>query len=534
MISQRTLRHLVLALAVVTAGITDAGAQEKPRYGGTLVSAMGAEPRVLNPGITTDFYDYMVSGAIYNKLVTLGPDQAPAPDLAKSWTVSEDAKTLTFKLNSGVKWHDGKPFSSADVKFSYEKIINVYHGSGAVIFTKVASIEAPDPDTVIIHLKEPSAPFLTFIARDGRILPKHLYENSDIQNNPTNLKPVGTGPFKFASWQRGSSITLERNPDYFVKGQPYLDRIVFKVIPDASARVVALESGEVDYVAASDLQSSAVERLRKTAGITVTSKGHESWAAITELMFNMDKPPLNDLKVRRAISQAINRDFIVDKASFNLNKVATGPLSSETSWAYAKDVHLYPYDVAAAEKLLDEAGFKRGADGTRFKMKVVAARGVDAFAKSAEIVAEQLKKVGIDVEVNILDRATVLNQVYTKREFDTFIHSMTSGPDPAIGVERQYISSNIRPSPFTNAVGYKNPAVDKLFADAAIETSIDKRAGFYKSAQKILTDDAVMVWLYEGVIYSAFRSEFGGMHESGPDANYDLGLAWWKKGKESR
>ena len=175
------------------------------------------------------------------------------------------------------------------------------------------------------------------------------------------MNPIGTGPFRFASWNRGSDLTLERNPDYFVKGQPYLDRIVFKVIPDASARLLALEAGEIDYIPAYDLENSAVERLQKSKDITVTSKGHESWAAITELMFNMDKAPFKDVRVRRALAQAIDRKFIVDKATFGLNKVATGPISSEMAWCYTPDVRLYPFDPKAAEQQLDEAGVKRGA-----------------------------------------------------------------------------------------------------------------------------------------------------------------------------
>ena len=508
-----------------------ASAEDTPKIGGTLVASIGSEPTTLNLDITTDFYPYVVGGPIYSKLATLGPDGAPVPDLAKSWTISDDGKTYTFNLNTGVKWHDGQPFSSEDVKFTFEKILGVYHGSGQSIFKRVASIAAPDPNTVVVTLSEPYNAFFTFIARDGRILPKHIYEKGAVLENPANVKPVGTGPFRFVAWNRGSDITLERNPDYFVKGQPYLDKIVFKIIPDASARIEALESGEVDYLPAYDLQPASIERLRKSQEITVTSKGHESWSAITELMFNEDKAPFNDVRVRRALTQAIDRQFIVEKAGFGLNKVATGPFSSEMAWAYTPDVHIYAYDPKEAERLLDEAGVKRGADGVRFRTKLGAFRGVDTFAKTAEIVANQLKAIGVEVQVTILDRATALPQVYNTREYDMFIHSLTTGPDPAIGVERQYVSTNIRPSPFTNAAGYRNPQVDKLFADAAVAKSREERAALYKAVQKIIVDEAPLVWLFEDKTYSAFRNEFGGLHDWGPDSNYDLGRAWWKKGK---
>jgi peptide/nickel transport system substrate-binding protein len=527
LVSRRSLFAL-LPLSMIGGS---ASAQEKPKMGGTLVAAIGGEPSTLNLDITTDFYPYVVGGPIYSKLATLGPDSQPVPDLARSWEISADGKVYTFHLNNGVKWHDGRPFTSDDVKFTFEKIIAVYHGSGQTIFKRVSSIETPDASTVVVTLSEPYAAFFTFIARDGRIMAKHIYEKGAILENPANIKPIGTGPFRFVAWNRGSDITLERNPDYFVTGQPYLDKIVFKIIPDASARLVALEAGEIDYIPAYDLENAAIERLQKSKDITVTSKGHESWAAITELMFNMDKAPYNDVRVRRALSQAIDRKFIVDKAGFGLNKVATGPISSEMAWAYTPDVRIYPYDPKAAEQLLDEAGVKRGPDGVRFHTKVVALRGADIFARTAEIVANQFKAVGVDVQVSILDRATALPQVYTTREFDMFIHSLTTGPDPAIGVERQYAAYNVRPSPFTNAAGYRNPQVDKLLADAGVATSRDQRAALYKDFQKIVVDDAPLVWLYEDKTFSAYRNEFGGMHDWGPDSNYDLGRAWWKKGK---
>ena len=525
-------RFLVLLLPLSVIGMA-ANAQDKPKLGGTIVATVGNEPTTLNLDITTDFYPYVVGGPIYSKLATLGPDAQPVPDLAKSWEISSDGKTYTFHLNTGVKWHDGAPFTSEDVKFTFEKILGVYHGSGQFIFKKVSAIETPDADTVVVRLSEPYAAFFTFIARDGRIMAKHIYEKGAVLENPANMKPVGTGPFRFVAWNRGSDITLERNPAYFMPGQPYLDKIVFKIIPDASARLVALETGEIDYIPAYDLQTSAIERLQKSKDITVTSRGHESWAAITELMFNMDKAPFNDVRVRRALTQAIDRNFIVDKATFGLNKAATGPFSSEMAWAYTPDVRIYAYDPKAAEQLLDEAGVKRGADGVRFRAKLVAFRGTDIFARTAEIVANQLKAVGVDVQVSILDRATAIPQVYNTREFDMFIHSLTTGPDPAIGVERQYVSSNIRPSPFTNAAGYRNAEVDKLLTDGAVATSREQRASLYKAAQKIIVGDAPLVWLFEDKTFSAFRNEFGGLHNWGPDANYDLGRAWWKKGKDA-
>ncbi|MGK9055043.1 ABC transporter substrate-binding protein [Xaviernesmea oryzae] len=511
-----------------------AKAQDAPLYGGTFIVGSGTEPRHLNQNVTTDSSTKLISNPIFSKLVGLKSDFTPAPDLARSWTVSDDGLVYTFDLEDGVTWHDGKPLTSEDVKFTFEKVLFEFHNIGKSLGQFVQSVTTPDAKTVVFTLKSPNDVFMTFVAGQSYIQPKHIYDGTDIMNNPANLKPIGSGPFKFSEWARGREVVLVRNENYFKKDRPYVDRIVTRFIPEASARARALEAGEIDYVAYFDLPPSMVADLQKNSDITVVSQGHEAWGSIVELMMNLDKAPYNDVRVRRAITHAIDRNFIIAKANYGLSKIATGPISSEIAWAYDPDTRQYPHDVAEADKLLDEAGLARDGDGIRFKAGIVVTRTIEANLKTAQIIAEQLKKVGIAVEVLSMDAATTTEAVYLKRDYDMFIQSLTTGPDPAMGMQRQYISTNIRPIPFTNGIGYRNPKVDDLLSRAASDPNRQKRAALYKEASAVLCEDAALVWLYENAAYSAFNSAFGNLHSWAAESIYSYGDVYWKEGESSR
>jgi len=345
-----------------------------PRYGGSFIVGSGSEPRHLNQNITTDSSTKLISNPIFSKLIGLRSDFMPEPDLAKSWSVSEDGTVYTFLLNDGVLWHDGKPLTSDDVRFTFEKVLFTYHNIGKSMASFVDNIQTPDRTTIIFKLKAPNDVFMTFVAGQSYIQPKHIYDNTDIMANPANLAPIGSGPFKFSNWSRGREVVLIRNDRYFRKDRPYVDRIVTRFIPEPSARVRALEAGEIDYLAYFDLPPTMVSDLQKNPEITVVSKGHEAWASLVELMLNLDKVPYNNVLVRRAITHAIDRQFIVDKAKYGLGKVATGPVSSDLTWAYTPDTRQYPFDIEEANKLLDEAGLPKGADGTRFAGSIVVSK----------------------------------------------------------------------------------------------------------------------------------------------------------------
>lgn len=249
----------------------------------------------------------------------------PEPDLAESWTVSPDGRAYTFKLRTGVTWHDGQPFSSADVKFTFDEVLLKYYArTKAGLENVLDGIDTPDASTVVMRFKQPYGPLLQRLdAREAPILPRHIYAGSDVQNNPANLRPVGTGPFKFVEYQKGESVRLVRNERYFKPGLPYLDELIFKIIPQASTATRALEHGEVDYLLAP--AEADVARLRQNAGIVVAiSAGSAGGSNI----FNLRRPPFDKIEVRQAFAYAIDRQQILDQVKFALGKVAASPISS--------------------------------------------------------------------------------------------------------------------------------------------------------------------------------------------------------------
>jgi peptide/nickel transport system substrate-binding protein len=521
----------VISLGALAAEGGTPSSAETPKYGGTFVVAIVNDPTTLNPATSSDFYVKLISGTLFDTLVNLDFNFNPVPRLAQSWEISKDGLTYTFHL-AKAKWHDGQPVTSEDVKFTVEQVLGPYHPSGAQYKDRVQEILTPDPQTVVFKLKSSFGPFPVMLANDLYIMPKHVYQGTDILKNPARLTPIGTGPFKFAEWKKGDYIRVVRNPDYFIAGKPYLDEIVFKVASDAGARMLAFEKGEIDYLSFYLFPSSEVERVKKIPGLKTTTKGHEIFGDILDLFFNLDRAPLNNLKVRQAVAYAIDKKDILDKADYGLGKIATGPIPSSLPWAYTPDVAKYNHDPAMANKLLDEAGLPKNDKGIRFKTTLVWDRTVPLFTKTAEILREQLKAVGIDLELKPFDRATMLDLVFTKRDFDLWVHGLSTGGDPAIGIQRLYLSNNIRPAPFTNASGYRNPAVDELFSKAASNPDQKARAQLYYTVQKTLTQDLPIIWLLEFSENSAWRDEFRGVHEWSAMSFYTLGEAWWTKGRE--
>ncbi len=487
---------VALALLVLPATVLPliAAAQETPVRGGTVVQAISADPPTLNPGLTTDTQAWSVMGKVFNGLTHLDLEYRNHPDLAESWDISKDGLTYTFKLRRDVKWHDGKPFTSADVKFSYLEVLAKYHPTGRLTFSQIAAIETPDPHTAVVKLKKPLGPFLFMTSENsGPILPRHLLEGQDIANAEFNRKPIGTGPFRIAEAVKGSHYVLERNPDYFKKGRPYLDRVVLRVMPNPPARVLAFEKGEVDVLYSFFLPREAAARLKGMPGVVF--KDYMLFPEVITLFFNLkDTKALGDVRVRRAIAHAVDRDFIAEKGYFGLSRPAISPIPSPLGWAHNPKVPVYTHDAAKAAALLDEAGYK-GAE--RMTLRLAYDPANSAVNKAAEIVAQQLRAVGINVRQTPMERSLMIEKVFKQYEFDLYVHNYTTYGDPAIGVTRAYDCENIRPAPFVNVERYCNPKVDELFAAAASATTRAERAKHYFAAQEILMRELPTIPLLE-------------------------------------
>ena len=504
------LRQIVMGAAAAAmflgAAVTDATAQKK---GGTLTFSYQPEPSALSTIATTAVPTALVSTKIFESLLEYkGPELTPVPGLAESWTMSRDGLTYTFKLRGDVKWHDGKPFSSKDVKFSVEKLIAPLHSRGKVYFGELAGIDTPDASTVVFKLKKPVPYFLkAFQPTESPMHPEHLLGSLDfsdaknIRQSEFMSKPVGTGPFRFKEWKKGSHVIVERNSDYWKKDRPYLDQVIFKVIPDGAARAIALETGEIDLAPMNAVPQADMARLAKLRHIHLSNDGAEGLGPVMWLEMNVREKPLADVRVRKAISMAIDRKKIVDVIWYGQGKPARGPLVSGNPF-FDKSLKPYEYNLKKANELLDQAGYPRGAGGVRFKMTQHFTPYGESWVRLAEYTKNELAKIGIQVETQSADMGGWLKAIYTDWSFhmtNTFTHNYS---DPAIGTQRAFVSSNIRKgASFTNSMGYRNERVDQLFEQSSVEIDPAKRQAQLSEVQKILADELPVIFLVE-IAYS--------------------------------
>jgi peptide/nickel transport system substrate-binding protein len=516
----RQILPAAAAAALLAAASTHALAQKR---GGTLTFSYQPEPSALSTISTTAGPTALVSTKIFESLLEYkGPQLQPIPGLAQSWTTAPDGKTHTFKLRNDVKWHDGKPFTSADVKFSVEKLIAPYHSRGKVYWGELEAVETPDAHTVVFKLKKPVPYFLkAFQPSESPMLPKHLLEAIDtsdakaVRQAEFMQKPVGTGPFMFKEWKKGSHITLERNPNYWKKDRPYLDQVIFRVIPDGAARAIALETGELDLAPMNAVPQADIARLAKLKHIQLSNEGAEGLGPLLWLEVNLREKPLADKRVRQAISMALDRKKVVDIIWYGQGKPATGPIVSANPW-YDKRLKPFEYNPKKANQLLDEAGYKRGAGGIRFKMKQHFTPYGESFVRLAEYTKNELGKLGIEVETQSADMGGWLKAVYTDWSYDMTNNFTHNYSDPAIGTQRAFVSSNIRKgASFTNSMGYRNARVDELFEQSAIEIDEKKRAAQLAEIQQILRDELPVIFLVEIAYSHLFNKRVHGIVTNG-------------------
>ncbi|MGY3148304.1 peptide/nickel transport system substrate-binding protein [Bradyrhizobium sp. USDA 3397] len=514
---KRVLLGLLLACGLVAPALA-----QEPKTGGVINAVIQPEPPGLMLAQVQNGPTQMVSGNIFEGLLRYSPKLDPLPELAESWSVSEDAKTYTFKLKKGVTWHDGKPFTAADVLFSIE-MLKQTHARARTNLAQVDKIETPDDHTVVFTLKQPFGPFLgIFEVGSMPMVPKHLYAGTDWKTNPYNNAPIGTGPFMFKEWQKGSFIRLVKNPNYHEKGKPYLDEIYWQIIPDAAARSVAYETGKVDVLPGGSVENFDVPRLSKLKDTCVTGAGWEFFSPLAWLWLNNRQGPLADKRVRQAIMYAVDRDFAKDVIWNGLGKVATGP-SASTIKFYTDDVKKYPYDPAKAKALLKEAGYK----GEKIRLLPLAYG--ETWQRWGEAVKQNLQDVGMTIETIATDVAGG-NQKIAEWDYDIAFTYLYQYGDPALGVGRNYVSSNIaKGQVFNNVEGYSNPEIDKLFAEGAVATPDSKRKEIYEKAQKILVEDVPVAWMLELQFPTIMRCKVKNLITTGIGVNDGFKDAWLDK-----
>ena len=337
---------------------------------------------------------------------------------------------------------------------------------------------------------------------ESPMLPKHVFGTGDIANHPNANKPVGTGPFKFVEWQKGQFMRFDRNGDYWRQGTPYLDRIVARFIADGATRAAAMETQEVHIGGFSAILPLDVKRLQGLPHIAVTTRGYEMQSPIIELDFNTQKKPFDNAKVRQAVAYAIDRKFVIDNIWFGFGRPATGPISSnfKATGLWTGDVLNYnvPNGLEMANKLLDEAGYKRGADGTRFEITHDITPYGEEWRRFGEYVQQQLGKLGVKVNLRYEDVPTWLRRVYTNYDYELTNNWIQTLADPVIGVHRLYHSKLIKPGTvFVNGTRWSSPETDKLMDQATVEPDPKKRAAAYHEMQKKVVEASPIVFVME-------------------------------------
>lgn len=493
---------LALTLGSAAAALAQPG-------GGTAVVAVSGDPGHLNPAISTAGPLHAVADSMFNGLVALDRAGDVQPDLARAWAVSEDGLEVRFDLTPGVTWHDGQPFTAADVKFTFEEVLFKYHArTRAGLAPAVASVEAPDAATVLFRLKRPHPALLRQVdVTEAPILPRHLYAGAEPNRNAANARPVGTGAFRFESYTRDDSVVLVRNDRYFKPGLPHLDRLVFRIIPETNTQLAAMANGEVDYLGR--VSPADVQRLRGKAVLADTTAGPGGANCIMTLAFNLKRPALAALPVRQAFAHALDRRQMLERVQFGQGRVADAPIHSALKGATLPGaLAAYDVDPAKANALLDQAGLARGVGGASNERATLDLLMFPAFARYAELMRQQLGAVGIALRLRPLDPAAFATAVFTQRDFDLALISYCNGVDPEIGVRRMYHSSAIGNVPFSNAAAYRNQEVDRLFDRAGSSDDAAERGEAYRAVQRRVAAELPYWWLVETDFTSAWRDAF--------------------------
>jgi len=503
-ISRRDFGTVVLGVGILATGlmrgISPAFAQGTPKRGGTLVATWGGgEPQACYVPAGGGSSPTFSSSKLFERLASYAMDGSLQGVLAESWKPSADFKSYTIKIRRGVKFHDGKDMTVDDVVYSISEIWKKY--SAASSMTEFASVEAPDADNVIVKYSKPTpeAFFAAILCGSvNYIVPKHIYAGSNPVTNPANNAPIGTGPWKFKEWVRGSHFEYVKNDNYWQKGLPYLDRLILRYVRDPAGRAAAMETGAIHIGVFNPIAPPDIKRLTATGKFVATEKGYDESVWSVTLECNMRNPVFAKREVRHAIFHAIDRHFIAKTVFYGYARPGTGPIFSPNKAYYTADLHKIPFDPKKAAALLDAAGFPKKADGKRFSLNLVAAGWFPENGKIGAYVKQVLEDVGVAINLSVPDRPTSIKRIYTDYDFDLAISNQANPSEPVPSTTQYYTSGGIQKGvPFRNASGYSNPDVEALVATIKVETDSAKRKEKVIEFQKIIALDAPNLPLVE-------------------------------------
>ncbi len=491
---RRTGRKPLIGAALLTASLLlagcgssagsepSAGATGKIVDGGDLRAALTGEPDVLDPATSSIYTGAQVYEGIFSKLVDIDAAGEFVPDLATEWK-QDDPKTWTFKLVDNAKFHNGEKFTSADVVYTFKRIVDPKTASAyAGLYTQIDSVEAVDPTTVVFHLKQAFGPFLTNLAANGQIVNQKAIESGD----PAR-KPVGTGPFEFVEWVQGDHLTVKKNPDYFEQDKPHVDTITFKFLANDQSRIDALSAGEIDWADAIPLQQ--VPTLSKDPRFTyVTSKT----AGIPDfLAMNTTKAPFDNVLVRQAFALAVDRSEIKKVAYLGTGEDGLEEVPTGSPWYDDSNIFASKPDIERAKSLLADAGFPNG-----LKVQYLGLSQYPELLKTGQVLREQLKKIGVDMTIKAVEVSVWYDQFSSKNyQLTSAYQERSIDPD-------NFYSLVIKSGAPVNTTGYSNPAVDTLINEAAGSNDEAARQSSYKQIRGIVTEQAPLVFThYETINY---------------------------------
>jgi peptide/nickel transport system substrate-binding protein len=489
------LRAAVL-MALVIAGCGPQRVTPPPPAGpgGTLRVILPFEPRTLAPNADRDEgAAILLAPNLYSRLLAVDADSRLIPDLAERWEVSPDGRSYTFRLRSGVRWHDGEPFGAEDVRWTLARLAR-RPGMNAEAVRRIRAVSAPDPATVVVRLTEPWAPFLpTLAACCSYIEPRHLGER------PRGGKVVGTGPFRLVSWERGRRIVLAANRSFYRPG-PFVDRLIFTFVRDSGRLPGLLLSGAADFSVAR-LPLKLLPALGRDPRLRLVTAPSD---ARFYCGFNLRRPRLADRRVREAINRAIDRQELLDRAMHGYGAPALGFYTPAVAWAYNGEAHVPLFDRGRSRALLAAAGLRPDAQGAVLHLDLLAA-DLTPYIEIAALLREQLRTVGIDLRPVLVPTDRYLERTLGSHDFDLALMAGSQGPDPE-SLETRFGSHGT-----TQFMGYASPELDAAVAEGARTVDLPRRAEAYFRAQAILARDLPVAPLLEGIHVALFRHGLRGL-----------------------
>ncbi len=501
-------------------------------YGDAIVVASSGDARTLIPILASDSASSDICGMVFNGLVKYDKNINIVGDLAESWDIQEEGKVIIFHLREGVTWHDGALFGARDVEFTYKKLIDPsvktpYSGE----FERIKDLTVLDDHTVKITYKEPFAPALS--SWGMWIMPEHLLKNEDLNKTFFSRSPVGTGPYIFKRWKTGEKIELASNRNYF-EGRPYIDRYIYRIIPDEATVFLELETQGVDMSLLTPLQYT-----RQTGNNffkTHYNKFRYPGFGFTYMGYNLRNPKFQDLRVRQAINHAVNKKEIIDTVFFGLARVTTGPFMLD-SWAYNSDVVDASYDPSEAKRLLKEAGWvdtngdgyvEKGGDILEFT--VLVNQGNTERMRCTELIQRYLKNIGISMKIRVIEWSSMINEFINKNRFEAVLMGWFLSRDP--DCYDIWHSSKTREGEF-NFVGYRNERVDKLLEEGRRTFDQAKRAEIYHEIHRLIYEDQPYLFLYSADALPIVNSRFKNVESSPIGIGYNF-IKWYVPKSEQR